>query len=221
MVPQAACTAPVPLGTSLATRALSAMSVPICSPKVVPLTQTDIRCAGEPCWSAPAHEVRASADPAIRTREATRDRRLMWPGRRGPRGALAQHDVTVVQEVGGNKPASGVGLPDVVDVGPTAVDGAARLLLGTGQAGALEEVSEGEAARAARSGERSSWARPRSPPAASPRSGRRSPRRRGRPRPPRTWPPRPRRARAPTTARARARWAARRCGCSAVSASRA
>ena len=77
MVLQAACTAPVPLGTSLATRALSAIRVPMCSPKPVPLTQTDIRCADEPCWSAPAHEVRAMADPVMSTRKATSDRRFM------------------------------------------------------------------------------------------------------------------------------------------------
>ena len=79
MVAQAACTAPDPFGTSLATRALSAMSVPMSSPSVVPLVHTDMRCAAEPCWSAPAHEVRVKAHPVMSTRDGTRSRRLMWP----------------------------------------------------------------------------------------------------------------------------------------------
>ena len=69
----------------------------------------------------------------------------------------------------GPKRAPVVGLPDVVDVGAALLDGAARLLLGLGQAGALEEVDEGEAVEQLGAGRRPSSARPRSRPAASPR----------------------------------------------------
>ena len=78
IVLQAACSAPAPFGATLAMRALSATSVPMSSPKPVPLTQTDMRWAGDPSWSAPAHAVRAR--PAKRrTSDAARTLRVMRP----------------------------------------------------------------------------------------------------------------------------------------------
>src|ERR1700722_9923771 len=156
MVLQAAWSAPAPLGATLAMRALSATRVPMLAPKLVPLTQTDMRWAGEPCWSAPAHEVRARADPTM-----TRSRASMvvrWRRRRSIRGgsggpddvdvprALAQHHVAVVQQVRGAQGAGGVALLHVVDVGPALLDGAPGLAPRLGQTGARQQVHQPEAA---------------------------------------------------------------------------
>ena len=58
---------------------LSAMRVPMSSPRLVPLTHTDMRWEAEPCWSAPAQEVSVRAQVVMSTSIGAMKRRLIRP----------------------------------------------------------------------------------------------------------------------------------------------
>ena len=168
----------------------------------------------------PAQEVRRAATGT--TRAARKGRARSRGGEQNVDVApLAQQHVAVVKKIGGTQFAVGIALADVVDVGAPLLDGTAGVAAGLGQPGAHQGVDQGQAGRSARGegmselGASSVTARSisslspamsslnRAAEASSHLATSASP------------------CTSATTERARAFWAARRSGCSAVSASRA